>query len=107
MRRVLVQQQANQAESAETRAGGAEPVMQVEDVEETEGCSPDLVADQQRARLSTVPASWPKAQAPPTNPHAETVPVAARVADTHKREIRRALSMWNENPVSAHDSVSG
>jgi hypothetical protein len=105
MRRVLVQQQASQAELAETR--GAEPVMQVEDVEETEGCSPDLVADQQRARLSTVPASWPKAQAPPTNPHAETVPVAARVADTHKREIRRALSMWNENPVSAHDSVSG
>jgi hypothetical protein len=37
MRRVLVQPQANQAESAETRAGGAEPVMQVEDVEETEG----------------------------------------------------------------------
>ena len=103
MRRVLVQQQASQAELAETR--GAEPVMQVEDVEETEVCSPDLIADQQRARLSTVPASGPKAQALPRNPHAETVPVAAR--DTHTREIRRALSLWNENPVSAHDSASG
>ena len=104
MRRVLVQQQASQAELAETR--GAEPVMQVEDVEETEGCSPDLVVDQQRARLSTVPASWPKAQALSGNPHAETVPVAARDT-THKREIRRALSMWNENPVSVHDSATG
>jgi hypothetical protein len=41
MRRVLVQPQANQAESAETRAGGAEPVMQVEDVEE--GCGSFLM----------------------------------------------------------------